>query len=78
MCVCVGGGGGGGGGGSKPLTSLQASIDFICLILLHTDIVYSRGTSSPGSRWAGKERAWYTLFAHAFNLPKIWGLRGIF
>ena len=34
--------------------------------------------SYPGSRWAGKERAWYTLFAHAFNLPKIWGLRGIF
>ena len=32
----------------------------------------------PGSRRAGKERAWYTLFAHAFNLPKIWGLRGIF
>ena len=34
--------------------------------------------SYPGSRRAGKERAWYTLFAHAFNLPKIWGLRGIF
>ena len=34
--------------------------------------------SYPGSRWAGKERAWYTLFAHAFNLPMIWGLRGIF
>jgi len=34
--------------------------------------------SYPGSRWAGKERTWYTLFAHAFNLPKIWGLRGIF
>ena len=34
--------------------------------------------SYPGSRWAGKERAWYTLFAHAFNLPKIWGLWGIF
>ena len=34
--------------------------------------------SYPGSRWAGKERAWYTLFAHAFNLPKIWGLRSIF
>ena len=28
-------------------------------------------TSYPGSRWVGKERAWYTLFAHAFNLPKI-------
>ena len=25
--------------------------------------------SYPGSRWVGKERAWYTLFAHAFNLP---------
>ena len=37
-----------------------------------------RLASYPSSRWAGKERAWYTLFAHAFNLPKIWGLRGIF
>ena len=27
--------------------------------------------SYPGSRWAGKERAWYPLFAHALNLPEI-------
>ena len=47
----------------------------------HTDHVILKIdslASYPGSRWAGKERAWYTLFAHAFNLPKIWGLRGIF
>ena len=24
-----------------------------------------------GSRWAGKERAWYPLFAHVLNLPEI-------
>jgi len=29
--------------------------------------------SYPGSRWAGKERAWYPLFAHALNLPEILG-----
>ena len=28
--------------------------------------------SYPGSRWAGKERAWYPLFAHVLNFPKIW------
>jgi len=27
--------------------------------------------SYPGSQWAGKERAWYPLFAHALNLPEI-------
>ena len=27
----------------------------------------------PGSRWAGKERAWYPLFAHALNFPEILG-----
>ena len=26
--------------------------------------------SYPGSRWAGKDRAWYPLFAHALNLPE--------
>ena len=25
----------------------------------------------PGSQWAGKERAWYPLFAHVLNLPEI-------
>ena len=28
-------------------------------------------TSYPGSRWMGKERAWYPLFAHALNFPEI-------
>ena len=27
--------------------------------------------SYPGSRWAGKERAWYPLFAHALNLRSV-------
>ena len=27
--------------------------------------------SYPGSRWAGKERAWYPLFAHALNFPGV-------
>ena len=31
--------------------------------------------SYPGSRWAGKERAWYPLFAHALNFPEILGNR---
>ena len=31
--------------------------------------------SYPGSRWAGKERAWYLLFAHALNFPEILGNR---
>ena len=25
-----------------------------------------------------RRSGWYTLFAHAFNLPKMWGLRAIF
>ena len=32
----------------------------------------SRYSTYPGSRWAGKERAW---FAHALNLPEILGNR---
>ena len=31
--------------------------------------------SYPGSQWAGKERAWYPLFAHALNFPEILGNR---
>ena len=31
----------------------------------------------PGAR-EKRRSAWYTLFAHAFNLPKMWGVRGIF
>ena len=31
--------------------------------------------SYPGSGWAGKERAWYPLFAHALNFPEILGNR---
>ena len=34
-----------------------------------------RVASYPGSRWAGKERAWYPLFAHALNFPEILGNR---
>ena len=34
--------------------------------------------SYPGSRWAGKERAWYPLFAHALNFPEILGNRKLF
>ena len=29
--------------------------------------------SYPGSQWAGKERAWYPLFAHALNFPRNLG-----
>ena len=31
--------------------------------------------SYPGSQWAGKDRAWYPLFAHALNFPEILGNR---
>ena len=34
--------------------------------------------SYPGSRWVGKERAWYTLFAHTFNLPQDMETPGYF
>ena len=39
------------------------------LIIEHTLASY------PGSRWVGKERAWYLLFAHALNFPEILGNR---
>ena len=29
--------------------------------------------SYPGSLWAGKRRAWYPLFVHVLNFPKIFG-----
>ena len=43
------------------------------------NIVGSSTSSSlvPGTR-EKRRSAWYTLFAHAFNLPKMWGLRAIF
>ena len=34
---------------------------------------YLEVASYPGSRWTGKERAWYPLFAHALNFPEILG-----
>ena len=37
---------------------------------MHTRMHYGSGEK--------RRRAWYTLFAHAFNLPKMWGLRAIF
>ena len=72
----MGGRGVGGGGWGRG----RASIDHVCLLhgtftMLLIKIALA---SYPGSRWVGKERAWYTLFAHAFNLPKIWELRSIF
>ena len=57
---------------------VSLNIAMITLYKQGKSISTSNVASYPGSRWAGKERAWYTLFAHAFNLPKIWGLRGIF
>ena len=35
-------------------------------------IVWGWIASYPGSRWTGKERAWYPLFAHALNSQKSW------
>ena len=51
------------------------------LVCMHSCIMDSltQGASNlasyPGSRWAGKERAWYPLFAHALNFPEILGNR---
>ena len=47
-----------------------------------TEKVEGKGSKGGGSLVPGarekRRSAWYTLFAHAFNLPKMWGLRAIF
>ena len=61
---------------------LVASGLYLALIItiLHHNKLHELGAryelaSYPGSRWAGKERAWYPLFAHALNFPEILGNR---
>ena len=42
-----------------------------CAASVSTNTSIATLASYPGSRWAGKERAWYPLFAHTLNLPEI-------
>ena len=54
-------------GSSQPITWLHNCVATFAVML---------SSLVPGAR-EKRRSAWYTLFAHAFNLPKLWGLRGI-
>ena len=56
---------------------LECTSSFLYVVELQIYIYGLNVSLVPGAREKWKS-IWYTLFAHVFNLLKIWGLRAIF
>ena len=52
-----------------------SSLSISYILLLYCFRVHLHLASYQGSWWAGKERAWYPLFAHVLSFPEILGNR---